>query len=153
MENETSDPPYRGNARVLRSTRKIDKISCGLAIFAILFQGILITWIAGAIKADLAAASRPERILVRIPTPVPGPVRLVDRACPLLPMCPVMPRCVESVRSVSMDYSNPDLRCGIDGIMHTTIRDHFLIVECRCPTFLPPSALPPSRPAPSTLVN
>lgn len=135
MKTETSGHPYRSVPENIYQ-RFNKRVSIHHAIIAGALIGLIVTvWFGRAIQANLIAASRPGRILVRIPTPVPGPVRVVERVCPPTPVCPQTPECVESARSIAMEsYTQSDVeRCHGNGIMHTTIRDHFLVVECHCP--------------------
>lgn len=133
-DNNTNQPPYRASQAPLPKLRPVYVPTYPPAWVAMLFV-VTFTfaslWAGAVIKANLLAASRPERILVRIPTAVrvPGPIRVVQ------PACPVVPSCLESVRSLNMEawHASEMFSCIGGGSARTTIRDHYVVVECHCP--------------------
>lgn len=131
-DNNISHPPYRASqAPNPRQPLTATKTFAHVFVGSLLALALSAVWTSAGIKANLLAASRPERILVRIPTAVrvPGPIRVVQ------PACPAVPSCSESVRSIDMErWALSDaLLCAGNGTLHTTIRDHYVVVECRCP--------------------
>lgn len=130
MSDDASGHPYRKMQSILPRLREYRPTRISIVIFAWVAMATTLTtvWSAAHIKADLLAASRPERILVRIPTPVrvPGPERIVERTCP------VIPKCRDHVMTIHLGYTT-QTACEQSEVGTITIHDDFVVLECHCP--------------------
>lgn len=129
-DNDTTEPPYRASqAPNPRQPLTTTKTFAHVFVGSLLALALSAVWTSAGIKANLLAASRPERILVRIPTAVRVPVPCQEPAT-----TPYLLRCIENVTVINLDRADFQTQDCIEGTIHTLQEGRYVVVECHCPS-------------------